>query len=244
MLVKVGDTTAEVRVEACLSMPRVGFNDNWANWVQALMPLGIRPTRFAGAFWNQGLQRCFEEFVDKCEYILAIDFDSFFCQTDVEHLMTLAMAFQCDALTGLQVKRDDGRPMFTMLGTIDDPPADGKTTVPMEWFGQPVQQVDTAHFGCTVISTAALKRTPKPWFQGVANADGEWKEGRIDDDQWFWRQFKKAGNKAYITPRVILGHGEYMVTWPGAGLGPPVHQYATEYTQKLTPPKGVWKAGE
>jgi hypothetical protein len=243
MLVKVGDTTADVRVEAVLSMPRLGFNDNWFGWCQALMPLGIRPTKVTGAFWGQCLQRVFEQFVDDCEYILTIDYDTFFTKADVEHLMTLAMTFQCDAVTGLQTKREDGRPMLTMKGMLDDPPEGGSTQVPREWFAAPVQEVDTAHFGCTVISTAALKRTPKPWFQGVPNDAGEWGDGRIDDDIFFWRQFKKAGNRLYVTPRVILGHGEYMVTWPGENLGKPVHQHATEFVTHNKPPEGVWKVG-
>ena len=243
MLVKVGDTTADVRVEAVLSMPRLGFNDNWFGWCQALMPLGIRPTKVTGAFWGQCLQRVFEQFVDDCEYILTIDYDTFFTKADVEHLMTLAMTFQCDAVTGLQTKREDGRPMLTMKGMLDAPPEGGSTQVPREWFAAPVQEVDTAHFGCTVISTAALKRTPKPWFQGVPNDAGEWGDGRIDDDIFFWRQFKKAGNRLYVTPRVILGHGEYMVTWPGENLGKPVHQHATDFVTNNKPPEGVWKVG-
>jgi hypothetical protein len=68
------------------------------------------------------------------------------------------------------------------------------------------------HFGCTVISTAALKRTPKPWFLGKPNDDGEWGEGRRDDDIYFWENFRKAGNRCYVSasrdsrPRRVHGH--------------------------------------
>jgi len=51
MLVRVGDSQVDVRVEAVFSMPRLGFNDNFFTWCQALMPLGIRPTKVTGAFW-------------------------------------------------------------------------------------------------------------------------------------------------------------------------------------------------
>ena len=242
MLVKVGNTQVDVRVEAVMSMPRLGFNDNWFTWAQALMPLGIRPTKVTGVFWAQCLQRVFEQFIDDCEYLLTIDYDTFFNQADVEHLMALAMTFQCDALTGLQTKREDGRPMLTLPGMLDAGAEGGQTTLPREWFAEPVQLVDTMHFGCTVISTKALKRTPKPWFQGLPNEQGEWGDGRRDDDIWFWEQFKKAGNRAYVTPRVILGHGEYMVTWPGQALQKPVYQHATAYCQNLKPPEDAWKA--
>jgi hypothetical protein len=79
--------------------------------------------------------------------------------------------------------------MLTLLDTMDDPPADGKTELPLSWFAEPVQQVDTAHFGCTVISTRALRRTLKPWFHSKPDAEGGWGDGRIDDALWFWRQF-------------------------------------------------------
>ena len=241
MHVQVGGTTVEVRIECVMSVPRLGFMDNFYTWAQALLPLGIRPTKVTGAFWGQCLQRVCEQFVDEAEYLLTVDYDTFFTQQDIEHLAALAMTFQCDALTGLQTKREDGRPMLTMLGGLDSPPDEGKTSVPREWFGEPVQEVDTAHFGCTLISTKALKRTPKPWFLGTPNDDGEWGDGRTDDDIHFWKQFKKAGNRLYVSPRVVLGHGEYMVTWPGANLAGPVYQNSTEFLQTLKRPDNTWK---
>jgi len=81
----------------------------------------------------------------------------------------------------------------------------------------------------------------KPWFQGLPNEQGEWGDGRVDDDIFFWRQWKKAGNRLFVSPRVILGHGEYMVTWPGESLGKPVHQHATDFCTHMTPPEGVWR---
>ena len=240
MQVKVGGTQVDVRVEAVFSMPRLGFNDNFFTWAQALMPLGIRPTKVTGAFWDQCMQRVFEQFVDSCEYLLTIDYDTFFTKEDVEHLFALAMTFQCDALTGLQTKREDGRPMLTLKGTLNNPPPNGNTKLPVAWFGEPVQEVDTIHFGCTVISTAALKRTPKPWFWSKPNDKGEWGDGRLDADIWAWRNFREAGNRVWVTPRVTLGHGEYMVTWPGKDLGKPVHQYATEFCNLGKKPDAAW----
>ena len=241
MNVKVGNTTVDVRIEAVMSVPRLGFMDNFYTWAQALMPLDIRPTKVTGAFWGQCLQRVCEQFVDQCEYLLTIDYDTFFTQQDVEHLAALAMTFQCDAITGLQTKREDGRPMLTMKGAIDRPPEEGPMHVPREWFGEPVQEVDTAHFGCTLISTAALKRTAKPWFLGVPNDDGEWGDGRTDDDIFFWKQFRKAGNRLYISPRVVLGHGEYMITWPGEALTSPVYQHSTDFLTTNKRPENTWR---
>lgn len=241
MLVKIGDTEADVRVEAVMSTPRLGFMDNFACWIEALVPLGIRPTKVTGAFWGQCLQRVITDRMDKAEYILTIDYDTFFSKRDVELLFALAMTFQCDALTGFQSKRDDGRPMITMLGAQDNPPESGKATVPGEWFAPPVQQVDAIHFGLTVISTAALRRTPKPWFIDVPNKDGEFGEGRTDADMYFWRKFRESGNKVFITPRVTLGHGEYKITWPGKALGPAVYQNPIDFLNTGEKPDGAWR---
>jgi hypothetical protein len=229
MLVKVGDMTADVRVHAVMSTPRSGFTDNFSVWAQAFIPLGIPVTNHTGAFWSQGIQKAIEKVIDDCQYVITVDYDTFFTKRDVEALMTLSMAYHCDAITGLQVKRDSGLPMITMLGCDDNPPESGKTTVSRDWFSKPIQQVDAMHFGCTVISTAALKRTPKPWFQELADSSGEWGKGKTDADMFFWRQFRKAGNRAYVTPRVLLGHGEYRILWPNQQMNGPIYQNPADF---------------
>jgi len=244
MLVKVGDTQAEVRVEAILSMPRLSFTANHFAWAQALMPLGIRPTMGTGAFWDQVNTRVMEQFIDKSEYLLTIDYDTFFTKEDVEHLFAMAMTFQCDAITGLQTKREDGRPMLTLKDTLDNPPDKVATTLPMSWFSEPVQEVDSAHFGLTVISTAALKRAKKPWFWCKPGPDNSWNDGRTDSDIWFWKNWRESGNRVYVTPRVVLGHGEYVVTWPGKNLGQPVFQWTTEFTSTSKRPETAWSVPE
>ena len=53
----------------------------------------------------------------------------------------------------------------------------------------------------------------RPWFKGEPAPDGTWGEGRTDDDIWFWRQLERAGLKAWITPKVRIGHAELVVAW-------------------------------
>jgi hypothetical protein len=240
MIVKVGDTTVDIRAEAILSGPRFGPLVNLFGWAQALMPLGIRPTLGQGAFWSQVLTRCMEQFQDSAEYLICLDFDTFVTKEDIETLFAMAMAFQCDALAPMQVKREDGRPMLTLLGTLDDPPSEGHTSVPNAWFAEPVQQVDTAHFGCTIISTAALKRMKKPWFHEQPDPAGSWGDGRTDSDIAFWRQWRDSGNKLFVTPRVCIGHGEYVITWPKRDLSGPVFQYTSEFTDTGRRPDSAW----
>jgi hypothetical protein len=204
----------------------------------SMLKLGV------GVFWDQVHTRVWEGFIDKCEYLLLIDYDSFFSQADIEHLFALALTFQCDALAPLQTKREDGRPMLTLKGCLDSPPENGSTAVPREWFSAPVQEVDTAHFGCTILSTAALKRCKKPWFWSKPDPSGSWGDGRRDSDIWFWANFRDSGNKVFVTPRVTIGHGEYMVTWPGRDLQKPVFQWTSDYTKTQQAPESAWKAPE
>jgi hypothetical protein len=240
MIVRFGGTEAEIRVEAVMSMPRLGFTTNFFSWAQALMPLGIRPTIGTGAFWEQVNTRIFERFIDECEFLLCIDYDTFFTQRDVEHLFALAMSHQCDALTGFQTKREDGRPMFTPKGLLETNPAGGLTKLPAEWFSEPVQEVDSAHFGLTILSTAALKRNKKPWFWSQPDPDNSWNDGRLDPDIWWWRNWRESGNRVFVTPRVVLGHGEYVVTWPGKDLATPVFQFASEFSNSCQRPANAW----
>ena len=156
----------------------------------------------------------------------------------------MAMTFQCDAITGLQVKREDGRPMLTLKGTLDNPPKEGSTSLPMSWFAEPVQEVDSAHFGCTIISTKALKRTAKPWFYSRPGPDNSWNDGRLDADIYAWKNFREAGNRVFVSPRVVLGHGEYMVSWPGRDFAKPVFQYATDFCNTMQRPETAWSLPE
>lgn len=244
MLIKVGGTEVEIRAEAILSGPRFGPLANLFGWAQALMPLGIRPTLGQGAFWSQVLTRMMEQFVDQCEYIITLDYDTFVSKQDIEQLFAMALAFQCDALAPLQVKREDGRPMLTLLNTLDDPPTSGTTTLPASWFAEPVQQVDSAHFGCTILSTAALKRMQKPWFWEQPDPQGSYGDGRVDSDIGFWRTWRDSGNKCFVTPRVSIGHGEYVVTWPGKDLGKPVFQYTGDWMKANKAPETAWSVGQ
>jgi hypothetical protein len=240
MLVQVGDTKVDLRVEAVLSGPRFGPLINVFGFIEAMMPLHIRPTLGQGAYWSQVLTRMLEQFEPTTEAIITLDMDSFISKESIEHLFALFMSFQCDALAPLQTKREDGRPMLTLLDQLDNPPKDGTTEVPVGWFGAPVQQVDTAHFGCTIISTRALRRMAKPWFQETPDPSGGWGDGRLDSDIAFWKNFKASGNRLYVTPRVVIGHGEYVITWPGKNLSGPVYQYTTEWQNTRKPPEAAW----
>lgn len=236
MLVRVGSCEAEVKVACCLSMPRLTFSDNFFCISQALAPHGISPIKYTGAFWGQTLQNVFEEVVDTHDVILTVDYDSVFSARTVEALLTLLMYSGYDAIAPLQVKRESNAVMFALPGVKPE----DRTVVEDTWFDKPVQHVETAHFGCTFIRTAALKKVPKPWFIAHANEKGDYRGGHCDEDIHFWRMFSGAGNKVGISTNISIGHCELMVTWPSRTVpGGKIQQYPTDFWNKGAA-DGVW----
>jgi hypothetical protein len=202
VIIQVGQTKFEIRVQALMSVPRLAFTENVACWVKAFFPLGIPVHKGTGAFWGQVLQTQMEMHIDECEWIITVDYDTFFTRQDVELLLSLAMTHGCDAITGLQAKRSDGVPLINCPDMPDD------------WRQRPVVEVHAAHFGLTAINCASLRRVPKPWFLPTPDEFGSWGDSRVDDDMYFWRVFRAAGCRVFIAPQIELGHGEYMVLWP------------------------------
>jgi len=228
----------KLRVACAMSVPRLGFQDNFFTWAEALTPLGIVPTAYAGAFWGQCLERVLAEQVasGQYDYILTVDYDTFFTrQTVAQLLASVATHPEIDALAPIQLKRGDHVPMLSLHDAQGRP----QTEVDRSAMARALLKVDSAHFGCTLLKVDALRDLPHPWFKGVPADDGTWGQGHIDDDIWFWRQWAKAGNTLYSANRVVVGHGEYVVTWPDRQCGT-LYQGTSEFRRRGLP-AGVWE---
>ena len=170
----------------------------------SLRAIGIPLTCSGGVFYGQCMQRMMEDVVreDQATVIITMDSDTVVVPYDIQMLLNrMAAQPEIDALAALQSRRGGKYPLFTM----------GKNTE-ARFEGKP-EQVTTAHFGLTAIRVSALKRIAKPYFVGKPNADGEWGDGRIDDDIWFWSQWRDAGNSVYVDPSVSIGHYEEVVAY-------------------------------
>jgi hypothetical protein len=75
---------------------------------------------------------------------------------------------------------------------------------------------------------------PHPWFCPVPNPDGRWAEGKLDDDIYFWRKLTEHGGKVFLAPRVVIGHCELDLRWPGNNLNL-LHQHMYEYNDHGRP---------
>jgi hypothetical protein len=220
-------------VEALISMPRLAWTENMFCAIQALVPLKVNLTKHTGAFWGQCLSRLIETAIAKpgCEWILTLDYDTIFSRDDVASLYRLATSQGLDAVAAMQVGRD----RQTVLITVHDENGNARSSLLPEEIERDALEVETAHFGLTLINAAKLRELPKPWFHGQPAPDGSWGDGRIDDDIAFWRQWKRAGNRVWQANRVRIGHMQTVVTWPDRRLAAR-HQYHSEYVTDGKPP--------
>lgn len=207
------------KVCALMSVPRLGFMDNFFCSISALGPLKIDLKKFTGAFWGQCLERGFEEVMrdESPEFILTLDYDTVYTCQDVEDMIALMVHNpKVDAIAPIQCGRARTKPLFVIKGP------DGKAMpqVRSDYFDQALAPVFTAHFGCTLIRASKLWTLPKPWFHSKPDSEGSWNEGREDDDIWFWHRWADAGNSLAIASRIAVGHLEMMVMWPNDHLEP------------------------
>jgi hypothetical protein len=180
---------------------------------------GIPLQDMQGVFYGQCMQRMMQMAIESdTDLAVVCDGDSLFTTSDIMRLIgTITASDHIDALASMQVRRGNS----TLLASLD-----GKSEVQVA--GDPVK-VSTAHFGLTVIDLRKLATTEKPWFFSKPDENGEWGNGRIDDDIWFWRQWEKAGNSVYLDPNTRIGHMEEMVVMVDPVTYQAVHAYPSEW---------------
>lgn len=200
---RVQPTTQEIKICAVTSIPRIGWNDHWGCLVDGLAPFRIPIRRAMGAFWGQGIQNILEGCVaDGLDWALCLDYDTLF---NAQHLSDLIQVLgenpHIDAVAAMQCRRGKDFPLMTVGGATQ-----------VELTGAPVK-VATAHFGFTIIRLECLKDIPKPWFVSKPGPDGTWThDDHLDDDIWFWHQWRLANRSIYVAPNVRVGHLELMVS--------------------------------
>lgn len=229
MRVLVGNVEHDVQVAACMSCPRLSFTDNYFCAFSTFAPHGIHVTKGTGAFWDQTMSRILTDLSKEetgNQFVVTMDYDSVFEPDCLTRLLAAMLISGVDAIAPLQMKRDDKMLMFTPAGLGGK--GSQEVTLPAEWWEKPAQPVDTAHFGLTILRTAALRRMKKPWFLGVPNEDGDWGENRQDPDIFFWDKWKKSGNTVAVCPQVAIGHAELVITWPDQRLKA-IYQYPTHF---------------
>ena len=200
-------------IHAVTSTPRLSFTDHMHCIMTEIVARGIYLKQGTGVFWSQVLTRGIEEtLVMNGDYILTLDYDTWFRWGHVQRLLELMEKYpEADAIFPVQMKRECDCPM---MGLIDK---DGNRLTQIDYseLEKDILPTVSGHFGCTVFRTSALKKLKKPWFKSIPGPDGSWNDGRIDDDIYFWHNFKECGLNAFVAPNVQIGHLQLLCTFPG-----------------------------
>lgn len=214
-------------VHGIMSLPRVCWTDTQGVLHHAAATLGFDVSRATGVFWGQCLTRLIEKILKMPEvkYILTVDYDSIFDADDIVRLWQV-METNPDiaALCPLQIGRDKDRPLFSIKEQ------DGSLMKQMseDVLHTDALEMNTGHFGLTLIRCDAIRELPRPMFLGVPGPDGGWDEGKTDDDIFFWTLLQKHGKRICLCPRVRIGHLQNVITWPSEDLRA-MNQYLTDY---------------
>lgn len=243
MRVVVGNVEQDVKVSIVLSCPRLAFMDNYFCAASTALKYGCSISKGTGAFWDQTMDKLLTEHSREDSgnhFICTMDYDSVFEPECLPRLVSVALATGYDAVAPLQTKRDDQKLLFTPKGMYG---VTSEVTLPVEWWEQPAQPADSAHFGLTLLRCSALRRMPKPWFLGVPSQDGTWGDNREDPDIGFWRRWRECGNTLAICPQVAIGHAELVITWPNQRLKA-IHQYPAHFWEECRRPPEAWGSPE
>ena len=231
--------TKPAKVDAVISVPRLGFNDAWGCINEVFGSLDITMRKITGAYWDQCLEEVWDEVLQgDADFLVCVDYDSIFMRQDVEELIYQMRTHpEIDAIAAMQAGRGYELPLFTVRGKGRK----GKNVCRLssDKFADDLLKIGTAHFGLTIIRASSLRSCPPPWIVGIPNKDGRWAKGKTDPDIAFWMNWLNAGKTVYMANRVVAGHLELMIKWPGKDLKV-IDQDVRDWRKKGKP-KEAWK---
>jgi len=196
-----------------MSMPRLAFTDNMYSLITTVGKLGLYGQRHSGVFWEQSLERLFESTIEKgYKYALTIDYDTFYNEYNILDLYNIMGEHpEIGVLAPLQARRGNTYPM---AGVFNDEDGDSITIKASRVFINGIAEMETAHFGLTLVRLSEFQKLSKPWFISVPDSKGSWGLGHKDADVNFWIKCKKEGIKVALA-EVWIGHLELLCSWCG-----------------------------
>lgn len=220
-------------VRICASTPRFGPLLHQDCVKKACLRLGIDGNVGQSCFWHQKLSVMMEEAIAEptCDYVVTVDFDTVFTHDDLLELYRLLKACpDVDAVFPIQSKRGCEEALFSLPHTN---PARAGTITSLD-LARNLLPARTGHFGLTMFRADSLRRFARPWMVPRPNEEGKWSEGSTDADIDFWRNWESQGFSCALAPRVVVGHLEEVIKWPGKDLRP-VYQQVADYEARGIP---------
>jgi Methyltransferase domain len=228
----------QLGVSGVMSVPRLGFMDNFFVAMESLGPLKVKLRSHTGAFWDQCMERAIDRTLreENPDAVLSLDYDSVFRRQDAAMLMQLMMCHpEADAIAPVQAGRGIGLGLFT----VKDEDGENIRNIPVDYFAPDLSPVATGNFGLTLFRADKLREFPKPWLWSQPAEDGSWGPGHIDADIFFWNKWREQGNSLFLANRVVIGHLELMVAWPQQN-GHSIYQTCKEWRENGKP-EGAWQ---
>src|SRR4029077_15054681 len=108
---------SELTVSGCMSVPRLGFMDNFFCATEAVIKCHVKLRKHGGAFWGQSMTKVFEKTLaeDNPDLILTIDYDSVFTPGHLARMIQTMMLYpEIDALAPIQSSRHHETTLFTV----------------------------------------------------------------------------------------------------------------------------------
>lgn len=211
---------------AVLSAPRFGpvahFRCASSAFNRARVPYQIA----TGAYWHQVLTETIELQIEdpKVKYVITCDYDTVFSYAEVMELYRLMEACpDADAIFPLESRRGTNYAIFGIRKN-----GVPQTSIAMHNLNRNLMPVSHGHFGLTILRAEKLRTFERPWMTGTPDENGRWLDGKIDADIDFWHHWTRTGRTLFLAPRIVVGHLQEMVTWPGKDLKP-VYQMTFEY---------------
>src|SRR3990172_3498342 len=212
---------------AVLSAPRFGPVMHFRCASQAFGRARVPYQMAGGAYWHQIMSEVIEQNIEDANvrYIITCDYDTVFTYADVMELYRLMEACpDADAIFPLESKRGSDHALFGLLGK-DDKPIPSIGSYQLERNLMPVTH---GHFGLTILRADRLRSLERPWMNSTPNKQGRWGDGKKDADIDFWHRWIATGRTLYLAPRIVVGHMQEMITWPGKDLKP-IYQLVPDY---------------
>ncbi len=233
-----GPDTKLTNVRAVMSVPRFGPLMHPRCAERAFHELHLQGESGQSCFWHQRLSIMMEDAITdpSVDFVLTMDFDTIFCSADILELYRLLKAApDVDAVFPVQSKRGTMDALFSVPGMTPGKCRAAISTADLERNLLPAY---TGHFGLTMFRADTLRKHKRPWMVPEPNAEGKWNDGQRDADIDFWKRWQEAGFKACLAPRVVVGHLEEVVKWPGKDLTP-IYQTTGDYVDVGIPAEVV-----
>jgi hypothetical protein len=212
---------ARVKAAVMISIGRLSLSASWG-CIQSTFGargLDLNLLKLQGGIWGQQIQKGLNYLIDEgCDWVFCLDHDSIFTLHDAREMLRLAAKYpEADAIIPWQVKRGGWDGAFkTGPAIVGVRGQDGKLTksMPKGYFEGELVPIAMGHFGFSLIKLRALEDIPKPWLLSVPNPqNGEWDEGKVDDDVYFWLKMVDHGKKVFLANNIRVGHIDETVLW-------------------------------